>query len=428
MDFHLPANRQAVACHKGGARLENRALQRYAYSTQSKTALVKQRRNDCMRLSTFIIEQMESILQAWEDFARTVDLPREALSVSGLRNHAAHILLAVARDMQTHQTVQQEIDKSQGLAPASARESAAETHAVMRLMDGFSMDQMVSEYRALRSSVLRLWLAQETSIDQPERVAEIIRFNEAIDQALVESIASYGKAVETTRKMVLGVLGHDLRSPLTAITMGAGMLAKSQQLGPREQTVVTQIYASVGRANDLVNDLLDLARCNLSLGIPIQREPNELSALCNAIVKEVSLAHPQIDLRLQQVAPLPASFDPSRMSQAVSNLVNNAIRHGDTRLPIQVRLATENDCAVIEIHNWGNPISPDHMMYLFNPEARLARAGHAESGKPHGLGLGLFIANEIVTSHGGTIEVVSSAERGTTFRVVFPLEAATSAG
>lgn len=381
-----------------------------------------------MRLSTFIIEQMESILQAWEDFARTFDLPREALSVSGLRNHAAHILLAVARDMQTHQTVQQEIDKSQGLAPGAANESAAETHAVMRLMDGFSMDQMVSEYRALRSSVLRLWLSQEASIDQPERVAEIIRFNEAIDQALIESIASYGKAVETTRKMVLGVLGHDLRSPLTAITMGAGMLARNQQLGPREQTVVSQIYTSVGRANDLVNDLLDLARCNLSLGIPIQREPNELSALCIAIVKEVSLAHPQIDLRLEQSAPLSASFDPSRMSQVVSNLVTNAIRHGDAGLPVQVRLATENDCAVIEIHNWGNPIPEDRMRYLFNPEARLARAGPVEGGKPHGLGLGLFIANEIVSSHGGTIEVVSSAERGTTFRVVFPLEAGTSGG
>ncbi|RCL27549.1 two-component sensor histidine kinase [Pseudomonas sp. AFG_SD02_1510_Pfu_092] len=375
-----------------------------------------------MRLSTFIVQQMERILQAWEDFARTVDLPRETLSASGLRNHASFILRAVARDMETSQTVQQQIDKSQGLAPVSASESAAEAHAVMRLMDGFSMDQMVSEYRALRSSVLRLWLAQETPIDQPERVAEIIRFNEAIDQALAESIASYGKAVETTRKMVLGVLGHDLRSPLTAITMGASLLTRNAQLGPREQALATQIYASVERANGLVNDLLDLARCNLSLGIPIQREPYELSALCNAIVKEIRLGHPQIEIRLEQPPLLQASVDPSRMAQVVSNLIINAIRHGDTRQPIQVRLATENDRAVIDIHNWGNPIPEDRKMYLFNPEARLARAGTAEDAKPQGLGLGLFIANEIVTSHGGTIEVRSSTDLGTTFKVVFPLE------
>jgi hypothetical protein len=108
-----------------------------------------------MRLSTFITQHMGSVLQALEDFARTVELPREALSDKGLRNHAAFILQAVARDMDTPQSLQQEIDKSQGLGPAMEGESAAETHAVLRLLDGFTLDQMVSEYRALRSSVLR---------------------------------------------------------------------------------------------------------------------------------------------------------------------------------------------------------------------------------------------------------------------------------
>ncbi|MEN5107245.1 HAMP domain-containing sensor histidine kinase [Pseudomonas sp. TWI672] len=373
-----------------------------------------------MRLSTFITQHMEEILQSWEDFARTVDLPREALSAIGLRNHASHILKTVARDMQTSQTLQQEIDKSQGLTPSIDGESAAETHAVMRLMDGFNLDQMVSEYRALRSSVLRLWLSQEASIDQPERVAEIIRFNEAIDQALGESITSYGKAVETTRKMILGVLGHDLRSPLTAITMGASLLTKSSNLPPREHTVAAQINFSVERANRLVDDLLDLARCNLSLGIPIQREPSELSALCGEIVEEIRQGHPQAEVLLEHVEPIAANFDPSRMAQVVSNLLINAIRHGDPQLPIRLRLATEADDAVIEVHNWGNPIPQDRKMYLFNPQARLARAGHIEGTKAPGLGLGLFIANEIVTSHGGTIEVLSSAEDGTTFTVAFP--------
>lgn len=373
-----------------------------------------------MWLSTFITQHMEEILQSWEDFARTVDLPREVLNTAGLRNHASHILTTVARDMQTCQTVQQEIDKSQGLAPSLEGESAAETHAVMRLMDGFSLDQMVSEYRALRSSVLRLWLSQEGSIDQPERVAEIIRFNEAIDQALVESITSYSKAVETTRKMVLGVLGHDLRSPLTAITLGASLLAKSSHLPPREHEIAAQINVSVERANRLVDDLLDLARCNLSLGIPIQCEPSELSALCGAIVDEVRQGHPQTEVLLEHAEPIAASFDPSRMAQVVSNLLVNAIRHGDPQLPIRVRLATEADDAIIEVHNWGNPIPQDRRMYLFNPQARLAQAGHIQGTQSHGLGLGLFIANEIVTSHGGTIEVMSSADDGTTFKVAFP--------
>ncbi|HDS0927202.1 sensor histidine kinase KdpD [Pseudomonas sp. NBRC 111124] len=278
---------------------------------------------------------------------------------------------------------------------------------------------MVSEYRALRSSVLRLWLAQETSVEHPERVAEIIRFNEAIDQALMESIAAYGKAVETTRKLVLGVLGHDMRAPLTAITMGAGLLANAHQMGVREQKVVGQISVSVERANDMVNDLLDLARCNLSTGIPIQRQTFELRELCTSFVKEVSLAHPEATIVFEGISSLSASFDPQRMGQVISNLVINAIRHGDVKKPIQLRLTGSHGVAQIDVHNWGSPISPDELPYLFNPEARLARATD-DSENTHGLGLGLFIANEIVTSHGGTIDVMSSDEDGTTFKVAFP--------
>lgn len=373
-----------------------------------------------MRLSTFIITQMDSILQGWEDFARTVKVPREALSDTGLRNHAAFILKAVARDMDTPQTLQQEIDKSQGMGPALQGESAAEKHAALRLMEGFTLDQMVYEYRALRSSVLRLWLAQETSFDQSDRVGEIIRFNEAIDQALGQSIASYGKAVDTTRKMVLGVLGHDLRSPLTAIKMGAALLTKAAQCGTREQTLSVQIGASAERANQLVNDLIDLARCNLGLGISLQREDSDLTSLCATVVKEVCFAHPQLNVVFERTEALPARIDPLRMSQVISNLMVNAIRHGDVHRPVRLGLSLIEDVAVIEIHNWGNPISAEQITYLFDPEARLARATRDDGEQCHGLGLGLFIANEITASHAGKIDVVSSAKLGTTFRVSFP--------
>lgn len=373
-----------------------------------------------MRLSTFITQHMGSILQAWEDFARTVELPREALSDKGLRNHAAFILRAVARDMDTPQSLQQEIDKSQGLGPAIEGESAAETHAVLRLLDGFTLDQMVSEYRALRSSVLRLWLSQEATLDQADRVPEIIRFNEAIDQALVESIASYGKAVDTTRKMVLGVLGHDLRSPLTAIKMGAALLTKAKQWGDREQSLAVQIDTSAERANQLVNDLLDLARCNLGLGITVQRQDIDLTSLCARVVQEVCLAHPQVNVIFERTDTLLASVDPLRMSQVISNLMVNAIRHGDVERPIRVGATCVENMAVIEVHNWGKPISADQITYLFDPEARLTRTSRAGSEESQGLGLGLFIAKEITASHAGSIDVASSPKQGTTFRVRFP--------
>ena len=118
------------------------------------------------------------------------------------------------------------------------------------------MDQMVSEYRALRSSVLRLWLAQQ-HVDDEHDVQDIIRFNEAIDQALVEWIARYGEAVESTRKTVLGVLGHDLRSPLGALLMASDMLRKNANMTDRDRRLAEQINASVSRANHMVGYLLD---------------------------------------------------------------------------------------------------------------------------------------------------------------------------
>jgi signal transduction histidine kinase len=118
------------------------------------------------------------------------------------------------------------------------------------------MDQMVSEYRVLRSSVLRLWLAQQR-VDDEHDVQDIIRFNEAIDQALVEWIARYGEAVESTRKTVLGVLGHDLRSPLGALLMASDMLRKNANMTDRDRRLAELINASVSRANHMVGYLLD---------------------------------------------------------------------------------------------------------------------------------------------------------------------------
>lgn len=187
-----------------------------------------------MRLANFILGNLEPVLQEWEAFARTVEVPRQVLDATGLRNHAVHILKAVALDMRTPQSRQEQIDKSQGLGPQSVAETAAQTHAVLRLLNGFSLDQMVSEYRALRSSVLRLWLAQSVAQDE-HHVEDMIRFNEAIDQALVESISAYGLAVETNRKMFLGVLGHDLRTPLTAVIMGADLLHQATELNDRHK-------------------------------------------------------------------------------------------------------------------------------------------------------------------------------------------------
>lgn len=373
-----------------------------------------------MRLSSFILANMEAILQAWEEFARSVDTPMPDLDRLGLRNHAEYILRAAVLDMNTFQTEEQQIDKSHGYGPVSEDESPAKTHAITRLMAGFTLDQMVSEYRALRSSVLRLWLAQEY-LGEVHQISDMVRFNEAIDQALVESIRSFEQAVEINRKMVLGVLGHDLRTPLSAVTMGADLLRRSKKLPDREKTIATQIATSVRSANQMVNDLLDLARCNLGVGLPIKEEVTELHSLCQDVVNELRAGHPQAQIVFDGTEKIVGLFDPVRISQVFSNLISNAVRHGDLQHPIKVTLKGDGASVFFDVLNFGEPIPPNAIPILFSPEGRYSRYSDDNRGETVGLGLGLFIAAEIVARHNGKIEADSTIEHGTVFRVSLPI-------
>lgn len=372
-----------------------------------------------MRLSDFILKNLEPILQAWEDFARTVDTPLPAMDAQGLRNHAEYILKAVALDLRTSQSEQQQIDKSHGLAPVAEEESAAQSHALTRLVAGFTLDQVVAEYRALRSSVLRLWLAKGLAKDD-DQIEDIIRFNEAIDQALGESIAAYGQAVETTRKTVLGVLGHDLRTPLGAVTLGTDLLKQTEELGSRGKRIISQISTSVQSANQMVNDLLDLARCNLGTGIPVRPEYIDLTRVCQSVVDEIAIAHPNAQIVFSETGSITGLYDPSRMAQVFSNLIGNAARHGNPQHPINVTLTSDSTTATFSVQNLGEPIPSSALPSLFDPEGRYSRSPESTPGAASGLGLGLFIAAQIVEGHAGTIEVESTQEQGTIFRVILP--------
>ncbi|CRM43582.1 MULTISPECIES: sensor histidine kinase [Pseudomonas] len=379
-----------------------------------------------MRLSDFILSNLEPILQDWEDFASTIQTPGAALDQDGLRDHAAQMLHAIVQDLRTTQTVQEQLDKAQGLAPQGDAETPAETHAVTRLMAGFSIDQMVSEYRALRTSVLRQWLKRVkggTALD----VDDMNRFHEAIDQALAESIASYSRAVEASRNVFLGILGHDLRTPLGAILLGADTLRRSQLGGERDSRVATQIYTSVQRASQIVGDLLDLTRCQMGPGIPVRRTQVDLVPICERIVAEIQAFDPHAQLRFESAPSAAGLFDGARMEQVFSNIISNAVHHGDLHSPIAVALTVTPDHCVFSVHNQGPPIPNDVLPFIFNPMGRFSQRSVIEHGPTEGLGLGLFIASEIVASHQGLIEVESDSRHGTVFRVTVPLNGAGAA-
>jgi hypothetical protein len=178
-----------------------------------------------MRLADFIDRDIETILAAWEAFAATL-LPASAdMGSVELREEAEQMLHAVAADLRTPQTREAQRKKSlnQGPTPVGTSESASRTHGFLRARAGFTVKQLAAEYRALRASVLRLWM--DDCAPQAADLADIIRFNEAIDQALAESVTSFNSRIEQNRNLLPGMLGHDMRSPLQVIQVTSMYLA-----------------------------------------------------------------------------------------------------------------------------------------------------------------------------------------------------------
>ncbi|WP_296254349.1 MULTISPECIES: sensor histidine kinase [unclassified Pseudomonas] len=372
-----------------------------------------------MRLCDFLINNIEPIVQEWEDFARTMQTEGKPLDPEALRDHAELMLRTIAADLTTEQSPKQQVEKSQGHG-ASGESSAATSHAVTRLMAGFSIDQVVSEFRALRASVISHWMKQVKSGVAFE-VEDMIRFNEAIDQALAESISSYTKAVQASRNIFLGILGHDLRTPLSAILLGADVLLRTDELGARATKISSRIYASVKRASQIVADLLDFTRSQLGPGIPIKQSLVDIAPVCARIVEESRTVYPEANIVLTSVHALQGQFDVARLEQVFSNLITNAVQHGAGNLPITVTLSTSNGALLFSVHNSGSTISPEVLPFIFNPMGRYSPQSTADYGPYASLGLGLFIVAQVVAAHGGRIEVASDTESGTSFLVNIPL-------
>ena len=379
-----------------------------------------QRVNPRMRIADFIVENIEPILQAWEDFAKTMSPASDTMDSAALRDHAEQMLRTIAADLRTSQTVKEQIAKSHGEAPSTELETPAESHAIIRQSTGFTIGQMVSEYRALRTSVLMLWMPHSSAGNEAEMM-DIIRFNEAIDQALAESVVSYSGAVDVARNIFLGILGHDLRSPLGAILLSSEVLLRAGDLPAKPTKIASRIYTSVKRASKIVGDLLDFTRTQLGSGIPIQPSSCDLAIACEAMVEEARAYHPECHIDFECPEVVIGDFDNPRMEQVVANLIGNAVQHGDESQPISVVLRSDGEMAELAVTNQGAPITADAIGSIFNPMIRYHQNGNHQYGSGAGLGLGLHIASAIVTAHHGSIEVFSKAGVGTTFTVRLPL-------
>lgn len=362
---------------------------------------------------------MEPILQAWEDFARTIEPPALTMDDTELRDHARQMLQAFATDLATPQTEPERVAKSKGLGRRGSDDTAAETHAEARLLSGYTVVQLVSEYRALRASVLTLWFASLAD-GQPAHMADVTRFNEAIDQAVAESVARYEHMVKLSQNMFLAILGHDLRNPLGTVVTGSTFVMQALDIPPRYVLVATRMFNSAKRMSKLINDLIDFTRSHLGPGIPVRVKQGSIVAVCEEVVNELRTFHAEKQIDLHVPPQLDAIFDEGRVAQVLSNLIGNAIQYGSGDAPVTVEVrGTDND-VVIAVNNRGATIPSEKLSSVFNPMVRIAASVSNDYLERTSLGIGLYISREIVHAHGGKLGLASTDDDGTTFTVTMP--------
>jgi signal transduction histidine kinase len=385
-----------------------------------------------MRLADFIVSNIEPILMDWEAFARGI-MPGAKMGALALRDHAPEILLATVQDMKRPQSATERSAKSRGLhghggggtggdGPAHSGgelNGASELHAIGRLGSGFDLPEVVSEYRALRASVLQLWRDSAPEADEHD-VDDLTRFNESIDQSVARAVYSYTKRVDQARDLFLAILGHDLRNPLNSIAMSAALLPKIGHLNDASIRFASQISTNANVMARMISDLLDYTRTRLGAGMPVSPAPMDLESLCRELFDEYRTAHPNRVIRFQSDGVQTGDWDTDRLRQAISNLLANAVQHGAENATIDLKLIGEGPEVVIVVHNGGSPIPPGELPRIFEPLVRGASAEHPKHNRPGSIGLGLYIAREVARSHGGRIEATSTVESGTAFTVRLP--------
>src|SRR2546423_894091 len=373
-----------------------------------------------MRLADFILTNRGAILAEWAAFAKSCWPVTASIGIAEVNDHVSDMLTVIVADLKTPQDAHEQSEKSMGRAPVFGEgvDTAAEKHGTGRAESGFTMDQMVAEYRALRASVIRLWSKDRGEATQLD-LDDLTRFNEAIDQSLAESITRFTRDLDKSKEMFLAILGHDLRTPIGAIMTSASFMLETKELPEPHLTLTTRIVNASHRMNHMVGALLDFTRSRLGGGIPVTRAPMDMGKAVRAVVEELGAAHPERTISVEESGALRGNWDYQRIAQVLSNLISNALEYGSERTAVSVSVQGRDDDVTIAVHNRGPAIPAEQLDGIFNAMKPRTASGRT-NGPSANLGLGLYIADRIIFSNNGRVNVESSEERGTTFTVHLP--------
>ncbi|WPB73287.1 PAS domain-containing protein [Archangium violaceum] len=227
------------------------------------------------------------------------------------------------------------------------------------------------------------------------------------------------KRAEQFRARLMGIVSHDLRSPLNGIALTTEQLLRREDVTGTVLAGVQRIARSTERMSRMITDLLDFTRARLGGGIPLRLRPCQLVEQVRATLEELEVTHPGRIVLSHAPGSYTGQWDPDRLAQVVSNLVGNALQHGARDTPVEVRLEHEDSTFILSVHNQGPPIPEALLPHVFDPFFR------ANDQSRQGLGLGLYIVQQLILAHGGSITVDSRVDAGTTFTVRLPHPAPT---
>lgn len=371
-----------------------------------------------MTLADFIDANMDVLLADWVGQARRLGAA-PAIPADHLRDSARRLFECIAQDMRTSQSGAEQSAKSYGERPgnAPAMTRAARAHADERFGQGFALDSVIAEYRALRASVVRRWQVGGARGAMAD-LDELVRFDEAVDQALAESVSRYSSELERTRDLFVGILAHDLRTPLGAIAMSAQYLLQAENLPAQVLRVSATVQRSGARMQRIIEDLVDFTRTRLGGMLPVNIQPANLGNVCRHAIAEIEAFHPGEDMHWVSDGDLSGNWDSDRLGQLLTNLLQNAIDHGRAGGLVTVTTHGTEDSVQLSVSNEGNPIPPAELKAIFDPLMRKPPSAEPRRAGA-GLGLGLFIARQIALAHGGTLEARSDSG-GTTFTATLP--------
>lgn len=373
-----------------------------------------------MELENFIAQNTDKIVKEWIDFAKDKISLTDTMSHIEVKDHITQILDRIVFDMGMSQTSEEQKIKSQGNKELNPEDIvAARDHGEQRLDFGFDFMQLSSEFRALRASVLRLWTEKSYQENWKIDFHDLIRFNEAVDEVWMISLKHFQEKLDESKNLFLSILGHDLRNPIATIKGAHSILKLSNNLSEKEKRTIEYSDQSVKRMVELIDNLLELTELRLGSGMSIEKEELNFSNLLEKIVHQQQIAYPKIQIKSYIKTNIIGNYDRIRLSQMVTNLINNAVKHGEENGLIEVKLSSDKKNAILSIHNDGPDIPDDILDKIFDGRFTSSNGG---TSKNKNYGLGLLIVREIVEGHQGEIEVSSSAENGTTFKIILPIK------